>query len=127
MTDTSNPDLGDLTQRLFKAKLVKSEYNRQIEELNKTIREIEIQLLDEMQRQNLFKISDATGTVYIARQTVPKVVDWNAFYDYIWKHKAFHMLERRPSKSAFQEQHELNQEIPGVEPVVFDEVRTRKS
>jgi hypothetical protein len=75
----------------------------------------------------LLKFTTSEGTIYLSPQVVPKVVDWNAFYGYIERNQAFHMLERRPSRAAFRELHEAHKLVPGVEAVEFDEVRTRRS
>lgn len=120
-------DLGRLTTILFKFKDQKEKLNKQLKELNEKITETEILLLQEMKAQGLYGTKSPAGSTYISRQLVPKVVDWDAFYNYIDKHKYFHMLERRASRTAFKEQHELGQVVPGVEPVMYDELRTRRN
>ena len=80
-----------------------------------------------MQEQELFKIGDENGIVYIQRQVTPKVVNWDEFEAYIYENKALHMMERRPSRIAFRELHEQGEAIPGVDPNTFDEIRTRSS
>lgn len=120
-------DLGAYTEKLFNAKNKKAELNEKIKSVNEDIRKLEMTILDEMQKQGLFKAGGRGGSVYIARQIVPKVVNWDQLYGYIKEHEYFHMLERRVSRKAFQEQYEDGQQVPGVEPVVFDELRTRKN
>ena len=120
-------DLGQLKERLFELKQKKTDFNAEIKHLNGMIKLVEIELLTEMQEQKLLKIGDENGTVYITNQVAPKVVNWDAFYEYIRENDYFHLLERRPSRPAFRESYELGQAIPGVDPVLFDEVRTRKS
>jgi hypothetical protein len=126
MTTTAN-ELGLLAADLFNAKRMKAELNEELSKVDKDIREIELKLLAEMKEQNLHQIANDLGTIYISRQLVPKVVNWDAFYEYIQENGYFHMLERRPSRTAFREQIELGLSVPGVDPVEFDEVRTRKS
>ena len=127
MSDTAN-DLGILTAKLFDAKAAKTQINQELKLLNSEIEEIEVRLLLEMQRQKLVKIGDDEhGTVYISRQVAPKVVDWDALYQYIAQHQYFHLLERRASLKSYREMYEQGEEVPGIEPVVFDEVRTRKT
>jgi len=120
-------DLGKLTERLFDLKERKANLNADLKDLNGDIREVEMELLDEMHKQGLYKAGGKRGGVYIARQVVPKVVNWDEFYDYVREHDYFHMLERRVSRKAYQEQYEDGQDVPGIDPVVFDELRTRKS
>lgn len=120
-------DIGKLTDRLFDLKEKKSETNATLKELNEDIRQVEVELLDEMHKQGLYKAGGLRGGVYISRQVVPKVVNWDEFYDYVLEHEYLHMLERRVSRKAYQEQYEDGQDVPGIDPVVFDELRTRKS
>ena len=120
-------EIGALTADLFRAKNIKAEHNAEIKILNAEIEEIEKQLLIAMEKQNLLACNSIYGSVYIARQTTPKVINWDALYEYILENRAFYLLERRVLKTAFQELHEQGQALPGVDPVVFNEVRTRKS
>jgi hypothetical protein len=125
MSDT----LSELSTELFTAKAEKAEHNAQIKLLNEDIRDYEHRIWQIMETADppLLKFSTRDGTIYISPQVVPKVVDWDAFYGYIRKTEAFHMLERRPSRAAFRELHEAHKLVPGVEAVEYDEVRTRKS
>ena len=121
--------LSELSRALFAAKAKKTEYNRQITELNVRIRDYERRIwqLMDAEEPSLLKFATRDGTIYISPQVVPKVVDWEKFYGYINKTQGFHMLERRPSRAAFRELHEAHKNVPGVEAVEYDEVRTRKS
>lgn len=120
-------EIGKLSKELFAAKRKKADLNAQLKVLNAEIKDTEIQLLSEMEGQNLHKIGTAEGTIYRSRQVRPHVVDWDAFYEYIQKHGYFHMLERRPAAGAYREEYEQGIQIPGVDPLVYEEVRTRKS
>lgn len=119
-------DVGKLTDQLFDLKEQKADINVELKSVNEEIRTVEVALLDEMHKQGLYKAGNKRGGVYISRQVVPKVSNWDALYDYIKEHDYMHMLERRISRKAYQEQYEDGQDVPGVEPVVFDELRTRK-
>ena len=123
MTDTLN----ELSTELFAAKAEKAEHNAQIKLLNEDIRDYEMRIWKLMDEDKLLKFATDRGTIYLSPQIVPKVVDWDAFYEYIERNQAFHMLERRPSRAAFRELHEAHKPVPGVEAVEFDEVRTRRS
>ena len=120
-------NLGQLSNRLFQLKDRKTLINMELKNLNSEIKITEIELLKEMENQKLMKLSDHNGTVYISRQVVPKVINWDEFYDYIRKNNYFHLLERRPSRGAYRESYEQGEQVPGVDPVMFDEVRTRKT
>ena len=119
--------LGKLSSELYDLKSKKKALNTEISVLNGSIKLVEIELLDVMNDQKLLKLTDDHHTIYIARQIVPKVVNWDLFYGYIRENNYFYMLEKRPSRTAFRESFELGQAIPGIDPVQFDEIRTRKT
>ena len=118
--------MGKLSRELFALKEKKAEHNKCVTVLNEEIKIVELKLLDAMREEELPKISNDLGTIYISPQVVPSVVNWDAFYEYVSKTNSFHLLERRLTKTAFREMHENGESIPGVDPVSFDEVRTRK-
>jgi hypothetical protein len=119
-------DLGALTAQLYTLKESRAALTTQVKETNADIMKVERTLLDEMQKQGLYKAGNKDTSVYISRQVVPKVTDWDALYAYIAKHGYFHLLEKRASRTAYREQYENGQSVPGLEPVIFDELRTRK-
>jgi len=119
-------NLGEHANTLFELKKQKTELNKSLEELNKLIREEETVLKRGLEDHGLSKITDVHGTVYLSRQVVPTVVNWDELYEYIRTTNSFHMLERRPSRTAFREAYELGHHVPGLEATLFDEVRTRK-
>ena len=123
MTDTLN----ELSQALFGYKAEKKRLNDRITEMNREIRDLELRIWTLMDEDELLKFTTNDGTIYLSPQIVPKVVDWDAFYGYIYKNQAYHMLERRPSRAAFRELYEAHKPVPGVEAVEYDEVRTRRN
>lgn len=53
--------------------------------------------------------------VSVVTQRVPRVVDWDAFYEFVRKKKLFHLLQKRLSEPAIDELWEGGKEVPGVE------------
>jgi len=120
-------DLGTLSKKLFALKDKKADFNTEITFINAEIKEIELELLDGLHEQNLTTLGDGTRTVYISKQTVPHVINWDALYTFVRENNAFEMLHRRVSQKAFLEYFEQGMSVPGIDPAVFDEIRTRKS
>jgi hypothetical protein len=119
--------LNELSTQLFALKDEKAQLNGRITEINGLIRDLEHSIWKLMDEGELLKFTTNEGTIYLSPQIVPKVVDWDAFFGYIYRNQAFHMLERRPSRAAFRELYEAHKPVPGVEAVEYDEVRTRRS
>jgi len=122
MTET----IGEMTTELFTLKQEKAEHNSAVRALNVNIEVYEKKLLNAMREVGITTLSNDLCTVYIAKQVVPNVVNWDAFYEYVGKTNSFHLLERRLTRTAYREMVENGEEVPGVDPVSFDEVRTRK-
>lgn len=118
-------DIGALTGKLFHLKQQKKALNDELKELNKEIFNVERQLLEEMSLQDLWEAGNQDMRVYRGTKTVPKVVNWDQFLNYVYENKAGHLLERRPSVTACREMFEGLLDIPGVDPHTFEEVRTR--
>jgi len=118
--------IGELATKLFELKAEKTRLNAEVSMLEPQIKETEKELLNKMREEKLLKLSNDLGTIYISPQVVPDVVNWDMFYEYIGRTNSFHLLERRLTKTAFREMVENGESVPGVDPVRFDEVRTRK-
>ena len=75
------------------------------------------EIMDEMEKLGL---SDATGksaSVHLKNTDVANVKDWDKVYNYIHRHKAYHLMFRRIADAAFREELELRGKrgIPGIE------------
>ena len=73
---------------------------------------------------NTFSKSDIEGakgkvaSCSVIRKTVAQVEDWDKLYNYIEKNKAWDLLQRRVSDTAFRERLEAEETVPGVNPFV---------
>ena len=56
-----------------------------------------------------------TASVEIKREIFPSVKDWPKFYTYIAKNKAWDMLQKRTSSTAYRDRLKDGKKIPGVE------------
>jgi len=87
-----------------------------LKELKEMKASMEMELLDIMETQGMTKLSGSKGTISISETVVPTVDDWDAFYKFLHRSKAYHMMERRVSSTAYREELETRrgQQIPGV-------------
>lgn len=75
------------------------------------------------------KDTGAAGRLYrvqIKDKEIPKVNDWNKFWDYIAINKRFDLLQKRPSDKAIMAMVEADQMPPGIETVLIPDVSVTK-
>lgn len=65
-------------------------------------------------------------TFFISESTNPQVEDWDKFNDYILQERALHLLQRRPTATAYRELLSQGVEVPGVVPFVKRSIGQRK-
>lgn len=53
--------------------------------------------------------------IRLTESVVPSVKDWDSFYAWVHKNKAYWMLERRPSVTGYRDVLTAGKTIPGVE------------
>jgi hypothetical protein len=65
------------------------------------------------------------GVVSVVEREVPNVVDWQKLYDTIIKDRAFDLLQRRVSSTAWRARLEAGDTVPGVETAVVRSLSVR--
>jgi len=113
---------GTLSDQLFKLREQKRAHEEAASQLSKQMSLIEGELLKTMTLDGITKATGKYATVSIKEQDTYKVDDWDQFYEYIRKHKAWHLLERRPSVTGCREMFELKGKLPGVVPGSFKKI-----
>ena len=93
-----------------------ADLNAQLKEINRTKEELDYQLLTKLDEQGLSRTANGDASVSINQDTVPEVVDWDAFYAYVKATDDFSLLQRRVSSTAYKELRKLGEEVPGLQP-----------
>lgn len=74
------------------------------------------ELLAQLDEQGVSGIKTSVARVSITESQVPKLLDWEAFCNYIKEHDAFHLLQKRPAATAIKELSTIEGATPpGVE------------
>lgn len=94
----------------------KRKLEEQVKLTNEQIELAEKALIVQMDGDGVVRATGQLATVSISETIKPSVEDWDEFYNYISKHKYFHLLERRPSVTGCRELFETKGKIPGVVP-----------
>ena len=121
--------LGEGIKKLRTLKIKKDKLNKKLKEVDREVKETEFHMMCEMENNGTKKASCAEGTISITESVMPRVEDWDAFYQYIRRNNFFYMLERRPAAVAFREKLEQrnNKDIPGVVPFTIQKLSLRKA
>ena len=120
--------VGELVQQMLDIRDERSH----IEEKDKLLREqwrgLETVLMAKLDEQGMKRATvDGVATATLTVQTLPQVVDWDAFYEYVIENKAMHMLHRRVSSGAFRELNDAGEVVPGVDAYDKRSISLRKS
>jgi ATP-dependent Clp protease ATP-binding subunit ClpA len=93
--------IGDQLDKLgaerAKIEAVRKKHQDLADEAEAAIADIDKQVLDLMDEA---KTTDTAGQKFgfkIELSEVPRATSWDEFYKYIHKHRAYHLLERRPA------------------------------
>jgi hypothetical protein len=113
---------GTLSDNLYKLREQQRAHEEAIKQIAKERSFIEGELLKQMMAEGISKATGKFATVSIKEQDTYQVSDWDQFYEYIRKNKAFHLLERRPSVTGCREMFELKGRLPGVVPGSFKKI-----
>lgn len=113
----NNKTIGQILDELYEVREQRRDLASQDKALRLQYEELEQLALDEMKRLGLEKASGEMSSASVSQNTVPSVVDWGKLMRYIARHKAFHLFEKRVSKSAWVEEVESRRgrDLPGVE------------
>ena len=109
--------LGTISNELHLEREEIRELQASLDKRKKAYKIKEDSALDRMEKEGTSKVTGEFATMSVSITTVPQVTNWDKFYQYIAKKKAFHLLERRPAAKAWREEVESrrNKPLPGVE------------
>jgi hypothetical protein len=100
---------------------------RQVEAMKGTEKELQAKIMEALEKQDAQKASGKHATASLTESEVPKVEDWNKFYAYVHKNKAFELLHRRIAITAWQERADAKVKIPGVTSMKVQDLSLTKS
>ena len=118
--------LAKCADMLYSTRQARLELDKKVEELKRREAMLLEHLIDSL------PVSDATGVAgRIARATVvtkeePQVENWDDFYGYVHKNKAYHLLQRRISGPAIKELWENRKIVKGVGKVIVKSISLNK-
>jgi hypothetical protein len=115
-------ELGACIDRVYAVRAKRLAYQRKhdavIDLMKKEEQALEEHILNTFGKSEIEGAKGKKATAAISRSTVASVQDWDAFFAYVAKKKAFDLLQKRVNNSAYRERLEAKAVVPGVEPYV---------
>lgn len=106
--------LGACADRLFDIKSKRLALEKEAEEWQKQETELTEHIIRVLPKSD----TGAMGKhhkVQVITKVKPRVTDWAAFFEYVRKHKAYELVQRRVSEGAVQERWDAKKTVPGVD------------
>ncbi len=87
---------------------------------------LEAHVLETFAKSELDGARGKRATAGVTQTTVGTVKDWDKLYKYVVKHKAFELLQKRLSSTAYRERLDAKEKVPGVEPFLTTKLSLTK-
>lgn len=110
---------------LKKISKINAEAAKKTKPLNEKITALEDELLPLMKQENVEKFTSALGTVTRSEIDIASAKDWPKIYDFIYKKKAFHLLNKAIKQASYREYLDDGVKVPGIE--IFTKVSLKHS
>jgi len=126
--------IGTRVDAMWRQKMKVDDVQRDIKKLEEKkaklkakYKELEDAILKDFTKTDLLTgAAGKQGKISISKQRVPKVVSWDKFYKYVGRNKAYDMLPRKVSSTAWKERLEAGKKVPGIESVTLMKVSLTK-
>lgn len=106
--------MGTCADKLYALKEKKSAAKKVFDEIEAEEKALKAYIIDNLPKSEASGISGKTARVTVVTKSIPQVQDWDKFYKYVARTKAFDMLQRRLSAKAVEERWDNKKKVPGV-------------
>ncbi len=117
---------GAIVERMVSIRDERREIKERDSELYQVWHDLEALLIDQLDAQGVTKVATDTGTATLTETVLPRVENWDAFYDHIKDTDSLYLLQRRVSSGPFREHLEAGRELPGVSSYLQRSISLRK-
>lgn len=108
--------IGKMVDRIFELRKKKAELESAVKDVEGQIADLDSELMEALEKAGIERTATKKGTVSVSTSVVAQVTDWDALWNYIYKNKYGHLLQRRISDPAYRELLEHGKKVPGTEP-----------
>lgn len=108
--------IGDMIEELHQLRTKIRDDEQKLKELKKEFDEKQWNVVALMEELGLDQAKSNSATVFVAKDVLPTVKDWEKLTDYIKENDAHYLFQKRITQSAWKELIESGETVPGVEP-----------
>jgi hypothetical protein len=120
-------DVGREIAEIEKLLKEKSELEERLEVLSKELCSAKGRIASAMRERGVTSLKSHAHSFTAQEEEVPRVTDWDAFYRYVRRNNAFHLLHKRVSLLSWRELNESRKTgVPGIEAVKETVLKIRK-
>lgn len=107
--------LGTCADKLFELKQQKAVIQAELKKVEDDYKQLKEHIINTLPKSDASGVSGKLARVSVVKKIVPSVKDWDKFYKYISRTKAWELLQKRAGATAIKERWENGKEVPGVE------------
>ena len=117
---------GQRADLLYAADEYRLAEGKKVEAMKKFVTKLEKWFIQELPESDSTGVAGKVARVQIKRKERPSVMDWDKFYDYIRKNRAFELHNRAVNAKAVKDRREQGKAVPGVEKFPYKDVSVTK-
>ena len=117
---------GKLIDDMYALRLEKEELTSAAKKLGTQLDLMQAEIIDRLDADETTMSRGKLASAILTETVVPKVDDWDGFYQYIHDNEAFHLLQRRLATTAYREMLEAGEVISGVSTFTKRAISLRK-
>lgn len=119
-------DMGKLVAQLAKVKADRAKVSSELADLKAQEELLTQEALEQMEEMGVDQLRIGNQSLSRSKKIVPSVDDWDQFWAYIVKEKAYHLLQRRPAEGAYRELRATGEDVPGANDFEKESLSVRK-
>lgn len=106
--------LGECADLIYQTRESRLALQKQVAEIEAYEKMLKEHVINNLPKSQLEGAQGKVARVTVVKKQIPQVEDWPAFHEYVRKHKAFELLQRRLSVEAVAERLDAGKILPGV-------------
>lgn len=118
--------LGEAADLLYKTKEKRLAAQKVVEQLADEETALKEHIIKTLPKSKASGVAGKVARVSTYNEEVNQVEDWDKFYTYVHKHKAYELLQRRVSNQAVEERLEAGEKLPGFKKFTIVKVSLNK-